>query len=449
MAWNGSGTYVLPSAYTPAVNGTIIDAADYNGALNDIATGISNCFAADGQKTPTANIPMGSFKFTGLAAGSADGQSVRYEQVYLQAEESVTASAGTTDISTTRAATLVINASGTPAITGFGTATAGFRRFVRVGGAFSVTYNSTSMKTPGAANLTFAVGDVFDLVSLGSGNWKIDSYTLNSGVAVSLNQVGAASAAASSNHTDYTITWQWKLTSSTYGLKVNEPSASTFAGGILLYSETTTTSTAVPFLAKFSGASSAQDGYFGFFTNGGVLGSLVVRAGTGGTTHGGALELKSGAAINGNGGAVNITTTGGATSGTGGDINLTTGAGASAAAGNIVMTPSLTGATKGQIQFAGYMRVTSGTAPTISSGAGTGAAISGYDNAFGITTGTSPASPIVINLGRTIAGGYAVANCTQSGITLHCTVSTTQISIAYAGGTLSSGQTITVIMLGA
>ena len=43
MAWNGSGTYVLPSAYTPAVNGTIIDAADYNGALNDIATGISNC----------------------------------------------------------------------------------------------------------------------------------------------------------------------------------------------------------------------------------------------------------------------------------------------------------------------------------------------------------------------------------------------------------------------
>ena len=232
-------------------------------------------------------------------------------------------------------------------------------------------------------------------------------------------------------------------------MRINEPSASTFAGGILLYSETTTASTAVPFLAKFSGASPAQDGYFGFFTNGGVLGSLVVRAGTGGTTHGGALELKSGAAINGNGGAVNITTTGGATSGTGGDINLTTGGGASAAAGNIVMTPSLTGTTKGQIQFAGYMRVTSGTAPTISSGAGTGASIGGYDNAFAITTGTTPASPIVINLGRTIVGGYAVANCTQSGITLHCTVSTTQISIAYAGGTLGSGQTITVIMLGA
>ena len=186
-----------------------------------------------------------------------------------------------------------------------------------------------------------------------------------------------------------------------------------------------------------------------FYTNSGVLGSLVVRAGTGGTTNGGSLELKAGAAVNGTGGAVNISSTSGVTSGAGGDVNITTGAGASAAAGNIVLTPSLTGSTKGQIQFAGYMRVTSGTAPTISSGAGTGASIGGYDNAFGVVTGTSPASPIVINLGRTIAGGYAVANCTQSGITLHCTVSTTQISIAYAGGTLGSGQTITVIMLGA
>lgn len=450
MAWNGSGTYVLPSAYTPAVNGTIIDAADYNGALNDIATGITNTLTKDGQNTPTANIPMGSFKFTGLAAGSADGNSVRYEQAYLQAEESVTASVGSTDISSTRAATMVLNASGTPAITGFGTMTAGTRRFVRVGGALTITYNATSMLTPGAANLTFAAGDTFILVSLGSGNWKIDSYTLNSGVSVSLNQVGAASAAATANHTDYTINWTWKLTSSTYGLKITEPvSVSTQSGAILVYAETGSTSTAVPFLAKFSGAGSAQDGYFGFFTNSGVLGSLVVRAGTGGSTNGGALELKSGAAVNGNGGAINITSTGGAISGTGGDINLTTGAGVSAAAGNIVLNPSQTGTTKGQIQFAGYMRVTSGTAPTISSGAGTGASIGGYDNAFGVVTGTSPASPIVINLGRTIAGGYAVANCTQSGITLHCTVSTTQISIAYAGGTLGSGQTITVIMLGA
>lgn len=34
----------------------------------------------DGQATPTANIPMGSFKLTGLAAGTAAGNSLRYEQ---------------------------------------------------------------------------------------------------------------------------------------------------------------------------------------------------------------------------------------------------------------------------------------------------------------------------------------------------------------------------------
>lgn len=450
MSWNGSGTYVLPPAYTPAVNGTIIDAADYNGALTDIATGITNALTKDGQNSPTANIPMGGFKLTGLAAGSADGNSVRYEQVFLQAEETVTISAGVNDLSTTRASTLVFSASGTPAATGFGTMAAGTRRFVRVGGAMSVTYNATSMLTPGAANIAFTAGDTFVIVSLGSGNWKMDSYTLSSGVAVSLNQVGAASAAATANHTDYTINWTWKLTSSTYGLKITEPiSVSTFAGAILMYSETGATSTAVPFLTKFSGNSSAQDGYFGFYTNGGVLGSLVVRAGTGGSGAGGSLELKSGAAVSGAGGAINITSTGGATSGAGGDINITTGAGVSAAAGNIVMTPSTTGTTKGQIQLGGYFRATGGTTPTISSGAGTGATIGGYDNAFGIVTGTSPASPIVINLGRTIAGGYAVANCDQAGITVHCTVSTTQISIAYAGGTLGSGQKIQVIMLGA
>lgn len=449
MSWNGSGTYVLPPAYTPAVNGTIIDAADYNGALTDIATGITNALAKDGQNSPTANIPMGSFKFTGLGAGSADGQSVRYEQVFLQAEETVTISAGVNDLSTTRASTLVFSASGTPAATGFGTMTAGTRRFVRVGGAMSVTYNSTSMITPGAASINFVAGDTFVIVSLGSGNWKMDSYTLSSGVAVSLNQVGAASAAAAADHTDYTINWKWKLTSSTYGLRINEPSASTFAGAILVYAETTATSTAVPFLAKCNGPSSTYDGYFGFYTAGGVLGSVTVRAGTSGSGAGGTLDLRSAPAVSGAGGALNIISGGGAGTGAGGDINITTGAGSSAAAGNIVMTPSLTGTTKGQIQLAGYMRVTSGTAPTIASGAGSGATIGGYDNAFGVVTGTSPASPIVINLGRTIAGGYAVANCTQTGITLHCTVSTTQISIAYAGGTLSSGQTITVIMLGA
>lgn len=81
MPWNGSGTYSLPPAYSPEVNGDVIDAVRYNGLTTDIATGITNAFAKDGQNVPTANLAMGGFKFTGLAAGSTAGDSVRYEQV--------------------------------------------------------------------------------------------------------------------------------------------------------------------------------------------------------------------------------------------------------------------------------------------------------------------------------------------------------------------------------
>ena len=57
-----------------------IVAADHDTHDQDLATGINNCLTKDGQNSPTANIPMGSFKLTGLAAGSSAGESVRYEQ---------------------------------------------------------------------------------------------------------------------------------------------------------------------------------------------------------------------------------------------------------------------------------------------------------------------------------------------------------------------------------
>ena len=48
--------------------------------MNDFATGLSTCVLKDGSQTITANIPMSSFKFTGLGAGSAAGDSFRWEQ---------------------------------------------------------------------------------------------------------------------------------------------------------------------------------------------------------------------------------------------------------------------------------------------------------------------------------------------------------------------------------
>jgi hypothetical protein len=80
MSWNGSGTYTLPPLYSPEVNGTVIDASRYNGLTGDVATGINNCLAKDGQNVPTANLPMGGFKLTGLAEPSATGQALLYNQ---------------------------------------------------------------------------------------------------------------------------------------------------------------------------------------------------------------------------------------------------------------------------------------------------------------------------------------------------------------------------------
>ena len=80
MAFSG-GVFSLVAG-NPVTTGTTISSTIQNNTLSDIATGLSTCVLKDGSQTITANIPMSSFKFTGLSAGSAAGNSVRYEQVF-------------------------------------------------------------------------------------------------------------------------------------------------------------------------------------------------------------------------------------------------------------------------------------------------------------------------------------------------------------------------------
>lgn len=80
MSRNGSGIYSLVAG-NPVITGTVVSSTWANNTLSDIATALTGSLAADGQTTPTANLPMGGFKFTGLAAGSAAGNSARYEQL--------------------------------------------------------------------------------------------------------------------------------------------------------------------------------------------------------------------------------------------------------------------------------------------------------------------------------------------------------------------------------
>ena len=79
MSYNGSGVYTLPGA--ALANGEIVSATENNQFRNDVASALNLAWTRDGQAPATANIPMGTHKLTGLAAGTNNGDSVRYEQL--------------------------------------------------------------------------------------------------------------------------------------------------------------------------------------------------------------------------------------------------------------------------------------------------------------------------------------------------------------------------------
>lgn len=76
-----SGTFSINSAGQPVVTGTVISSTAFNSLTSDLATGLSTCVLKDGTQTLTANIPMSSFKFTGLGSGSARTDSINAGQV--------------------------------------------------------------------------------------------------------------------------------------------------------------------------------------------------------------------------------------------------------------------------------------------------------------------------------------------------------------------------------
>lgn len=100
MPYNGSGTFNLYTPGNPVVDGTDITVTWANFTLSDLATGLSTALTKDGQTTPTANLPMGTYKLTGLGAGNSNGDSVRWQQtsasVMTTAGDMVYASAANT-----------------------------------------------------------------------------------------------------------------------------------------------------------------------------------------------------------------------------------------------------------------------------------------------------------------------------------------------------------------
>ena len=130
---------------------------------------------ADWSTTSASNSPNDS---TSIGAGLADNlqqlqATVRAGLAYKGTD--ITA-ASTVNLATATGSRIdVTHASGTVAISSFGTVSAGIWKivkFVITAGALSVTHSATSLKLPGGASITIADGDVMFLSSLGSGNWE-------------------------------------------------------------------------------------------------------------------------------------------------------------------------------------------------------------------------------------------------------------------------------------
>lgn len=71
MPRNGSGGYSRYTPGTPYVAGTTIDETVVNAEMDDLGNEVANSLAKDGQTVPTANLPMGGYKHTGVGNASA------------------------------------------------------------------------------------------------------------------------------------------------------------------------------------------------------------------------------------------------------------------------------------------------------------------------------------------------------------------------------------------
>jgi hypothetical protein len=109
MSFNGSGTFQINTAGQPVVSGTVISSTAFNALTADLATGLSTCITKDGQTTPTANIPMGSNKLTGLASGTVATDAANLGQVQSTVAKLLGSVSGAD----------TITAAGTPAITAY------------------------------------------------------------------------------------------------------------------------------------------------------------------------------------------------------------------------------------------------------------------------------------------------------------------------------------------
>lgn len=181
MPRNGSGSFdLVTNSWWPPINGTPATASDWQSLIQDVAAALTQSVSRDGQTAILQNMPMGGHKFTGLAAGTAAGDSLRYEQLFSQGKPLTLASAATTDIGSQL--TTYLNITGTTTITSLGVNYNG-PRFLVFSGALKLTHNATTLILPGSIDIVTSAGDCAIAIPNGvpANGWRIVSYSTSSG----------------------------------------------------------------------------------------------------------------------------------------------------------------------------------------------------------------------------------------------------------------------------
>lgn len=136
-------------------SGNTISSSQANSNNSTIVNEITNSIPRDGQAAPTANLPMGAFKLTGLGVGSAATDSISLGQAQAQAFIWCGTLGGTAN---------AITATPSPAITAY----AAGQRFVGIASADSsstVTLNVSAVAAKAVQNNAAAMSATIKLIS--------------------------------------------------------------------------------------------------------------------------------------------------------------------------------------------------------------------------------------------------------------------------------------------
>lgn len=231
MSRNGSGLYTLPAG-NPVVTGTVISSTVQNATMTDIATALTQSIASTGVTNPTANLPMNTYRHTGVGNANAQACYASVTDVQNGSLVSLSAVSGTDTItanapltvagyvagqgfrfvaaaSNTGAVTINISALGAKAITKTG-ATALNAGDIAIGGVYEIVYDGTQFQLIGArqgasvgalvvnarsSNTIFGTGDLgsmnqftstftqtFSAAATVGAGWYIDVQNIGTGV---------------------------------------------------------------------------------------------------------------------------------------------------------------------------------------------------------------------------------------------------------------------------